>query len=325
MSQVRVLIADGFAKDGLDIFSKNSSFQIESRKATPADELLKIIADYQCLIVRSASKVTKDVMDKGTNLKLIVRGGAGVDNIDVPYATSKGIAVMNTATANSLAVAEQVFALMFSMLRMIPQGAMSLRDGKWEKSKFTGREATGKTLGLIGLGNIGRIVAEKAVAFGMKVVGFDPMIKLQAQLGGALGASSAFSFAGSVEEVLRAAHIVSLHVPKNKDTLNLINSARIDLMRDGAYVINCSRGGIANEDDVMAALDRGKLGGAAFDVYDPEPPQFPKKLFEQPKCVCVPHLGASSHEAQDRVSTTAADQIIGFFTEGKRLGVINKV
>ncbi|MBL7714864.1 MAG: hydroxyacid dehydrogenase [Bdellovibrionales bacterium] len=324
MAKTKILITDGMAKDGVDILKANPNFEIDLRKATPADELAGIIGGYDCIIIRSATTLTKDLVEKASSMKLIVRAGAGVDNIDVPTATAKKIPVMNTATANSLAAAEQTIALMYSMLRMIPQAAQTMREGKWDRDSFKGYEATGKTLGVIGLGNIGRIVAEKAIGVGMKVVGYDPMVKSMAQVQGKLSKmDESFKLVTTVDEVIAEANIVTLHVPKTKDTANLINADRLAKMKDKSFVINCSRGGIVDEKAVIAAIDSGKLAGAAFDVFEKEPPVFPNPLFNHPKIVCAPHLGASTFEAQDRVALTAANQIVGFFGKGDRTGVIN--
>lgn len=322
--KIKVLITDGMAKEGVDILKAQSNFEVDLRKATPADELAGIIGNYDAIVIRSATTLTKELVEKSSSMKLIVRAGAGVDNIDVPTATAKKIPVMNTASANSLAAAEQTIALMFSMLRMIPQAAQTLREGKWDRDSFKGYEATGKTLGVIGLGNIGRIVAEKAIGLGMKVVGYDPMIKSASQVPGKLGKMNEdFKLVMTVDEVTTTANIITVHVPKNKDTANLINGDRIAQMKDKSFVINCSRGGIVDEKAVMAGLDAGKLAGAAFDVFEKEPPVFPNALFTHPKVVCAPHLGASTFEAQDRVALTAAAQMIAFFAKGDRTGVIN--
>lgn len=312
------------SKEGVDLLKANPNFEVDFRKATELAELQKIIGNFECIEIRSATKLTKELIEMGTNLKLIVRGGAGVDNIDVPTATARKIAVMNTATANSLAAAEMTIALMFSMLRQVPQAAQSLKEGKWDREKFKGFEVTGKTLGVIGLGNIGKIVAEKAIGLGMKVLAYDPVIKSMSQVTGKLARmDDALKIEGTVDGVLASAHIVTLHVPKNAETSNLINTDRIAKMRDGAYVINCSRGGIVDEKALIAALDSGKLAGAALDVFPKEPPEFPQPVFTHAKIVATPHLGASTVEAQERVGLTAANQINGFFERGEKTGIIN--
>lgn len=324
MNKVKILITDGMAKEGVEILKSNSNFEVDLRKATPPEELAQIIGGYDCIVIRSATTLTKDLIEKASGMKLIVRAGAGVDNIDVPTATGKKIPVMNTASANSLAAAEQTIALMFAALRSVPQAAATLREGRWDRESFKGFEATGKTLGVIGLGNIGRIVAEKAIGLGMKVVGYDPVIKSMGQIPGKLAKmDDAFKLVATLEELIPVANIITVHVPKNKDTANLINSDRIAKMKDKSFILNCSRGGIVDEKAVIAALDSGKLAGAAFDVFEKEPPQFPNPLFTHPKIACAPHLGASTFEAQERVALTAASQIVGFFTKGERAGIIN--
>lgn len=332
---VKILITDGMAKDGVDILKTQAGFEIDLRKNTPKEELAQIIGGYDCIVIRSATTLTGDLVQKAEQMKLIVRAGAGVDNIDVPVATERKIPVMNTATANSLAAAEQTIALMFAMLRLVPQSALSLREGKWDRDSFKGYEATGKTLAVIGLGNIGRIVAEKAIGLGMKVVGYDPKIKSLSQIeqiGGPLAKlaanpsiseSGALKIVETVDEAITSGNLVTLHIPRTNETKNLINADRIAKMKDKSFLINCARGGVVDEKAVIAALDSGKLAGAAFDVFEKEPPEFPNPLFTHPKVVCAPHLGASTYEAQERVALTAANQIVGFFGRGDKTGVIN--
>lgn len=324
MSQVKILITDGMAKEGVESLKAVSDFDVDLRTATPKEELEKIIGNYDCIVIRSATTLTQDLLEKANRMKLIVRAGAGVDNINVEFATSKKIPVMNTASANSLAAAEQTIALMFAMLRQIPLAAESLKAGRWDRANFKGYEATGKTLGVLGLGNIGRIVAEKAVGLGMKVVGYDPVIKSLAQVPGRLAKmDESVKIVPTVDEVLAQSNIITLHIPKTAETKNLINDSRIAKMKDKSFILNCARGGIVDEQAVLNALESGKLLGAAFDVFDKEPPDFSNPLLKHPKVVCAPHLGASTAEAQDRVASTAASQIRGFFKNGDRAGVIN--
>lgn len=320
----KILITDGMAKEGVDILSSIKEFEVDLRKSTSADELAGIIGNYHCIVIRSATTLTKELIDKATNMRLIVRAGAGVDNIDVPAATAKDIPVMNTASANSMAAAEQTIALMFAMLRQIPQAQATLAAGKWDRKSFVGYEATGKTLGVVGLGNIGRLVAERGIGLGMKVVAYDPVINSSEMVKGPLAhTGDRFKIVGTAQEVIRSCDILTVHVPKVKETANLVNADAIATMKDGAFVMNCARGGIVDEKAVLAALDSGKLRGAAFDVFEKEPPEFPNPLFNHPKVVAAPHLGASTVEAQERVALTAADQIVGFFTKGARAGIIN--
>lgn len=325
MAKTKILITDGMAKEGVDILKSNADFEVDLRKSTPADELAGIIGGYDVIVIRSATTLTSELIQKANQMKLIVRAGAGVDNIHVPTATEKKIPVMNTASANSLAAAEQTIALMFSMVRHIPQAAQSLREGRWDRDSFKGYEVTGKTLAVVGLGNIGRIVAEKALGLGMKIVGYDPMIKSASQLPEKFSKSDAFRLVSTVDEAISNADIVTLHIPKTKETANLINDERIAKMKDKSFLLNCARGGIVDEKAVLRAVDSGKLASAAFDVFEKEPPEFPNPLFTHPRIVCVPHLGASTYEAQERVALTAANQIVGFFARGEKTGVINNV
>lgn len=321
--KIKVLITDGMAANGVELLENSGQFDLDIRKSTDAGELAGIIGDYQAIVIRSATTLTSELVDKASSMKLIVRAGAGVDNIDVAKATEKKIPVMNTASANSLAAAEQTIALMFSMLRHIPQSYKSITSGEWDRNSFKGYEATGKTLGLVGLGNIGRIVCEKAIGLGMNVVAFDPFVKSLEQVPSLKKFDESVKIVTNLDDVLAHAQILTLHVPKNKETANLIGAAQIAKMPKGSFLLNCARGGIVDEDAVVAALNEGHLTGAAFDVFAKEPPDRPHALIDHPKAVCVPHLGASTFEAQERVASTAASQMIGFFGSGDRTGVIN--
>ncbi len=324
MAKTKILITDGMAANGASVLQGNPDFEVNLRKATSADELGAMIGEYHCIVIRSATTLTADLIQKATSMKLIVRAGAGVDNIDVKAATARSIPVMNTASANSLAAAEQTIALMFAMLRQVPQAHQSLREGRWDRDKFKGVEATGKTLAVLGLGNIGRLVAERGVGLGMSIVGYDPMIRSLSQLGGKLAKwDESVRIVGSVDEALAVADIVTLHLPKTPETANLFNAERLGKMKKGSFLLNCARGGIVDERAALQALESGHLAGAAFDVFEKEPPAFPLALAQHPKVVCAPHLGASTLEAQDRVASTAAEQIVGFFKSGNRAGVIN--
>lgn len=317
----KVLITDGLAADGLAILKAEKSIELEVRKETSASELLTMIENYDCLVVRSATKVTKEVIEKGKNLKLICRAGAGVDNVDVEAASARKIAVMNTASANSLAAAEMTIALLFAMMRQVGPAHQSMRESRWDRATFSGFEVTGKTLGVLGLGNIGRIVADRAVGLKMNVIGFDPFVKQSTQLPVEL--RNTVTLEASVEDVLKKSDIVTLHMPATKETKGLLNRERLSAMKDGAFLINCARGGLVDEDAVCDLLDSGKLRAAAFDVFKEEPVKYPNRLAAHPKVTVTPHLGASTAEAQLRVGLTAASQIVEFFTMGKRTGVLN--
>lgn len=317
----KILVTDGLAPDGVNILKSEKSFEIDVRKATDPEELLKIIGDYDCLVVRSATKVTKEVIEKGSKLKLICRAGAGVDNVDVEAATLHKISVMNTASANSLAAAEHTIAMLFAMLRQIPQAQQTMRESRWDRATFSGFEVTGKTIGVLGLGNIGRIVADRCVGLKMNVIGFDPFVKQSTQLPPEL--RNSMTLETSADEVLKKADIVTLHLPLNKETKGMLTRAKLDQMKDGAWLVNCARGGLVDEDAICDLLDSGKLKGVAFDVFKEEPVKFPNKLAAHPKAIVTPHLGASTAEAQLRVGLTAASQMVAFFTRGDRTGVLN--
>jgi D-3-phosphoglycerate dehydrogenase len=311
--KTKLLIADGMSADSVEFLKKSSTLDVDFRKVVTPEEMAEIIGNYEVIAIRSATKLTAPLIERATKMKLIVRLGAGVDNIDVPAATAKKIAVMNTAAANALSAAEQAIALMFATARRIPQAYASLKAGKWERELFTGTEITGKTLAVLGCGQIGRIVAQKAAALGMNVVGYDPFVK---ELAGV-------RMVATVEEAVAGADWITLHLPKIKETTGLVNAGLLAKFKKGACLVNAARGGICVEADVMAALDSGQLAFAAFDVFEKEPPVFPNALIDHPKVICVPHLGASTAEAQTRVGEVGARQILGFFERGEKAGVIN--
>ena len=320
-SKTNILITDGMEKNSVE-FLKNE-FNVNLKDKTSKDELKNIIGDYNCIVVRSATKLTSDLIDRAREMKLIVRAGSGVDNIDVNYATSKKLPVMNTASANANAAGEHTIALIFSMLRQIPQASSSLKAGKWERSKFKGYEVFGKTLGLIGLGNIGQLVATKAIGLGMNVIGYDTLIKTTNDLNKLIGDKANYiKIVPTINNILKRSDIVSIHIPKNNETKYLINEERIYCMKSGSFLVNCARGGIVDEKAVLDALNRNHLRGAAFDVFEKEPTDN-NALINHPKVVSVPHLGASTFEAQKRVAEIASKQIVSFFKESDRTGIIN--
>ncbi|MDD3095349.1 MAG: D-2-hydroxyacid dehydrogenase [Candidatus Neomarinimicrobiota bacterium] len=292
---MKILITDGLSAQGQAILKK-SGIEYDIHFYEP-DELIKAIVDYDCVLVRSATKIPKEVIDAGKKLKVIARGGAGIDNIDHVYALSKGIPVLNTPAANSASVAELAIAHMFVLARFLHQSNISMREGKWEKKKYKGIELAGKTLGLIGCGKIGRLTAEKALGLGMKVVGCDPIVK-------DLGHNAQIH---DFEEVLRESDFISLHVPKMKEAL--IGKKEIAMMKDGVYIINCSRGGVVDENALLEALNSGKVAGAGLDVFVNEPTDN-MALISHPNVSVTPHVGASTNEAQDRVGVEIAEKIV---------------
>jgi D-3-phosphoglycerate dehydrogenase / 2-oxoglutarate reductase len=300
-SRMKVLITDGLSNQGQEIL-KTAGIDLDIQHYEPED-LVKAIADYDCVLVRSATKIPKEVIDAGKKLKVIARGGAGIDNIDHEYAKSKGIPVLNTPAANSASVAELAIAHMFALARFLHQSNITMREGKWEKKKYKGIELAGKTLGLIGCGKIGKLTAEKALGLGMKVIGCDTVVK-------DLGPDVKIL---DFDAVLRESDFISLHVPKMKEPL--IGKKEIAMMKDGVYLINCARGGVVDENALLEALNSGKVAGAGIDVYVNEPTDN-MELVSHPNVSVTPHVGASTQEAQDRVGVEIAEKIVAALKNG---------
>ena len=313
----RVLISDELSDAAVQIFRDRGvdvDFQPHLGK-NPA-HLAEIIGDYDGLAIRSATKTTADLLARATSLKVIGRAGIGVDNVDIPAASARGIVVMNTPFGNSITTAEHAIALMFAVARQIPAADASTRAGKWEKSKFLGVEITGKTLGLIGAGNIGSVVAARAIGLKMKVVAYDPF--LSAERAQALGVERI----EDVDDLLGRADFVTLHVPKTEKTANILSAERIARMKPGARLINCARGGLVDEAAVAAALVSGHLAGAGFDVFAVEPAA-DNPLFGAPNVVCTPHLGAATTEAQENVALQIAEQMSDYLMRGAISNALN--
>ncbi len=305
---MKVLIADALSDKAVEIL-RSAELTVDTKTGLKGVELQAIISDYDALIVRSATKATKDIIDKGTNLKIIGRAGIGVDNVDVTAATEKGIVVMNTPQGNALAAAEHSIALMFAAARKVAYADRTMKEGKWEKKSLMGMELYEKTLGVIGIGNIGSIVAEKAVALGMRVIAYDLYI------------SKEFAHGIGVELVdfdtlLKESDFIAIHVPLVKETRGMINKDTIAKMKRGVTIINVARGPIVVEKDLLDALNSGQVGCAALDVFDEEPPPKENPLVLSEKTICTPHLGASTKEAQDKVAIDIANQIVDYFRNG---------
>jgi D-3-phosphoglycerate dehydrogenase len=311
VKKLKVLITDGLSKEGIDILKSSGKIDVDVKKGIDKEELLKIIKDYDGLIVRSATKATKELLDATDGkLRVIGRAGIGVDNIDIPYATKKGIVVMNTPEANAITTAEHAIAIMFALARKIPQAHKSLSSGEWKRDKFRGKEVYGKTFGIIGLGNIGKLVAERALGLKMKVIAYDPFVTSDAA--SRLGVQLV-----ELDDLIKEAEIISIHTPLTPETKDLINKDTFPKMKDGVILINCARGGIVNEADLAVALKEGKIGGAALDVYVHEPPAPDHELFSiDDNVVFTPHLGASTQEAQEKVGIAMAEQIVDFLENG---------
>ncbi|MBI2609440.1 MAG: phosphoglycerate dehydrogenase [Deltaproteobacteria bacterium] len=312
---MKVLVADKLAQEGLDILKTVKNLKVDIHTGLSQAELEKIIDQYDIVAVRSGTTLTAPLIEKAKNLKLIVRAGIGVDNIDVPAATQKGVIVENTPGGNVITTAEHTIALLFSMARRIPEANLSLRQGKWERSTFVGLELTGKNIGVIGLGNIGRIVALRALGLKMNVLGYDPYLPKEA-------AKQMEIKLVSFEELLSQSDFITVHVPLTEQTKNLISKNEIKKMKNGVCIINCARGGIINERDLLEALQNKKVWAAALDVFEEEPPQN-NPLITTPHVVCTPHLGASTADAQINVSIDCAKQIIEFVTKNVILNSVN--
>lgn len=293
---MKILITDGLSKEGQKILKEAGiDFDIQFYELK---DLINVIPNYDGILVRSATNVPKEVIDTGKNLKLIARGGAGIDNIDHKYAKSLGIPVLNTPAANSHSVAELVVAHLFALARFIPLANITMREGKWEKKSFAkGIELAGKTIGIIGLGKIGQIVAKLALGIGMKVLAYDA-IKIKTDLD--------VKFVG-FEELLKNSDFITLHTPKQPQPL--IGAKEIDMMKPGVLIINCARGGVIDEKALLNGLNSGKVCGAGLDVYSQEPP-FNLELIRHPRVSATPHIGASTIEAQDRVGVEIAQKIV---------------
>lgn len=297
---MKILINDGLSAEGIDALRKAN--HIVDDLKIPQEELPAKVGDYDAIVVRSASKVNAAVIDGGKKLKAVVRGGVGVDNIDVKYAESKGVKVFNTPTASSASVAELALAHIFALARFIPDANITMRAGLWEKKKYAkGIEVGGKTLGILGIGRIGRELAKRAIALGMKVMAYDPFV-VSVDLPVTMTTK---------DEVIAKSDFISLHMPKDPAGY-VIGEAEIAKMKNGAYIINCARGGVMDEKAILAALNSGKLAGAGIDVYEKEPTEN-LELINHPKVSVTPHIGANTVEAQERVGAEVAKVLIEFF------------
>jgi D-3-phosphoglycerate dehydrogenase len=311
---VKVLIADKLSPAALAIF-KERGIEAEVKTGLPKEELLAIAADYDGIAVRSATKITKEVIAAARNLKVVGRAGIGVDNVDIPAATAAGVIVMNTPFGNSITTAEHAIALMMALARELPAANASTHAGKWEKNRFLGSELYGKTLGLIGAGNIGSIVADRAKGLKMKVIAYDPY--LSPQRAADLGIEKV-----ELNELLGRADFVSLHTPLTNETRNIVSADAINRMKKGARLINCARGGLVDEIALKVALDSGHLAGAALDVFEEEPAKS-HILFGHEKVIATPHLGASTAEAQENVALQVAEQISDYLLTGAIVNALN--
>ncbi|MDB5035097.1 MAG: serA [Chlorobi bacterium] len=315
MSEFKVLIADAVSRD-CDRILTERGIEVTRAVGVSKEELYAMLPEYDGMIVRSAVQVDRAMIGTMTRMRAIGRAGAGVDNIDVVAATEKGVVVMNTPGGNTISATEHTVAMLLSLLRKIPSANASLRSGAWDRKSFTGTELMGKRVGILGLGRIGREVARRLQSFDTVVTGFDPVLSSDAVRD--LGIEPA-----TFDEMMAASDIITIHVPLLPETRGMIGEKEMARMRDGIFLVNCARGGIIDEAALLAALESGKVAGAAIDVFEPEPPQLPNPLISHPRVVATPHIAASTEEAQQRVALDIAVQIADLFEGKGARGVVN--
>lgn len=315
MAETRVLVSDKMSPKVEEILAAEG-IKVNVNTGNSPEELGTLIGDYDGLVIRSATKVTPEIIAAAKHLKVVGRAGSGLDNVNIPEATKRGIVVMNTPGGNTITTAEHAFSLLCSMARNIPQATASLKAGNWEKNKFMGVELYGKTLGVIGAGQIGSHVINLAQGFGMHVIAFDPF--LSADRAEKQGIELV-----DLEAIYSRADFITLHTPLTNDTRNLINRDTIRKMKAGVRIVNCARGGLVNEEDLYEALKEGRVAGAAFDVFEEEPVRPDHPLLTLDNFVCSPHLGASTHEAQENVAVAVAEQIADYLVRGVIRNAVN--
>src|SRR3989339_1614974 len=299
---IKILISDPLSDEGIKILQEVKDFEVEVKTELKPEQLKEIIKDYDALIVRSDTKVTKDIINAASILKVIGRAGVGLDNVDLEAATSKGIIVMNTPAGNTISTAEHTMSMILALARSIPSADSSIKTGEWKRSKFMGVELYGKTLGVLGLGRIGTEVSKRALSFGMKIVAYDPF--LSKEVAKQLGIEIV-----ELKDLFKVSDFISVHAPLTDATRHIISDKEIAMMKDGVRLINCARGGIIDEAALLKALDSGKVSGAALDVFEKEPPDFSSPLLKHKKVVLTPHLGASTEEAQVNVAIEVCQSV----------------
>jgi len=313
---MKILVSDKLSPKGVEVFEKEEGIEVDVKTKLTPEELKAIIGEYDGLVVRSATKVTAEVIEAADRLKVVGRAGSGLDNIDVQAASKKGIVVMNTPGGNTITTAEHAISMMLALSRKIPQATASMKGKKWEKSKFMGSEIYNKTLGIIGIGRVGSVVADRARGLRMNVLAYDPFLspemaeKLKVEL-------------LSLDELLERSDYITIHVPKTSETVNLINKELFKKMKDGVFLINCARGGIVNEEDLCDAMKSGKVAGAALDVFEKEPPDPDNPLLDLDEVICTPHLGASTEEAQEKVAIAIAEQMVDYLLHDTIMNAAN--
>ncbi|MFA5092657.1 MAG: phosphoglycerate dehydrogenase [Candidatus Omnitrophota bacterium] len=297
---IKVLISDALSEEGLKVFKDSKELTVDVKTDLKPDALKEIIKDYDALVVRSATKVTKEIIEAAKKLKVIGRAGVGLDNVDLEAATAKGIIVMNTPAGNTISTAEHTFSMILALSRSIPQANSSMKKGEWKRSKFMGVELYSKVLGIVGFGRIGSEVAKRAKSFGMKVLAFDPF--LSKQVAEDIGVEIA-----ELKKVLQESDYITVHTPLTDETRHMISDAQFGMMKKGVRMINCARGGIIDEVALAKAVKEGKVAGAAMDVFENEPLSAESELLKLDNVITTPHLGASTEEAQVNVAIEVAE------------------
>lgn len=312
---MKILVSDSLSKQGVELLEK-AGFTVVVKSKMPKDELFKEIKDADGLIVRSGTKVTEELLAAAEKLKIVGRAGSGLDNVDTPAATKRGIVVMNTPGGNTVTTAEHTMSMICAMARRIPQATASVKAGKWEKDKFMGVELYNKVLGIVGVGQIGSHLTKMAQGIGMRVIAYDPY--LAPDRAEKMGVTMM-----ELPDLFKAADIISVHTPLTPETKGIINAQAIATMKPGVMIVNCARGGIINETDLVEALKSKKVAAAAFDVFEEEPVKADNPLLTLDNFICTPHIGAQTTEAQENVAVGIAEQVVDYFTKGIARGAVN--
>ena len=312
---MKVLISDNLHANGVAIFEKAPNIEVINRPGMPPEEFMEVVQDVEGLVIRSATKVTDKVLEVATRLKVVGRAGTGLDNVNIPEATKRGVVVMNTPGGNTVTTGEHAVSMMLALARNIPQAAHSMREGRWEKKRFQGREVYNKTLGIIGLGRIGTVVASRAQGLKMRIVGYDPFVKKEM-------VTSCGVEVVSLDELFSRSDFITLHLPKTAESAHIINKEAFKKMKRGVMIINCARGGLIDEEALKDALEEGIVAGAALDVFEKEPP-VGSPLLLMGNVICTPHLGASTEEAQENVAVAVAEQMVDYLLNGTVKNAVN--
>lgn len=315
----RVLVSDTLSTQGLDLLKSYPEIEVVYSPGLKPDELKEVLKEIDGIVIRSGTKLTADVLEGQTRLKVVARAGVGVDNVDLPTATRQGIIVSNTPDGNTISTAEHTIAMMMALCRSIGPASQSMRSGVWDRKSFGGSQLAGKTVGVIGLGRIGVAVARRCVGLEMKVLGFDPFMSEER------AAENGIELYRNVDEMLVQCDVVTVHTPLTDDTRNLIDAKRLASMKKGVRLVNCARGGIINEEDLADAIESGHVAGAALDVFSKEPPPADFRLTKLPQVLSTPHLAASTDEAQEQVALEAAEIVANFLTKNEVRSAVNMV